>query len=119
MPAHSPDDLPDETSIDIEWERDHSGAGQDPDAVAVVLGKYEWRSLSKRPRSEFTVDGVTVSVSRGASQAALDIETDRGDVTGVDLKLTAAQYRSLREHGRITFTAERTFAFDVTVVRRE
>lgn len=117
--GYSSDDLPGETALRIEWDRDMSGSGQDPDAVGVVIGKYEWRSLTKRKEAEWNVDGTEVHVIQGRPEPGLMLETSGGEVQEVRVHLTSEQMRTLREHQAVHFEDDRTFPFDVTVVRRE
>lgn len=119
MNGYSSDDLPGETALRIGWDRDMSGGGQDPEAVGVVIGKYEWKSLQKRKEAEWTVDGTDVAVVQGRDEPGLLLETSGGEVTEVRVHLTSEQMRTLREHQSVTFEDSRTFPFDVTVVRRE
>lgn len=115
-----PSDAPSDTALVIEWDRDHSSQGQDPEEVMVVVGKWEWKSMQKRKEAEWTVDGYEVHVIRGRDEQGLMLETSGGNVELVRLHLTSEQYHALREHGIVQFQAEsRTFPFQVTVIRRE
>lgn len=119
MPGYSPADLPDQTALHIDWDRDFEGSGQDPEAIGVVIGRWEWKSIQKRTHAEWTVDGTEVHVIRGRDEPGLMLETDGGEVVSVRVHLTDDQMRTLREHKSVQFEDSRTFPFDVTVVRRE
>lgn len=116
--SDAPDDLPDDTAVNIEWDRDMSGGGQDPERVTVIIGPWEWKSMQKRKESEWTVDGIEVRVKRGRDSPGLMLETSGGDVEAVETHLTPDQFAALREHKRVQFEDSRTFPFDVVVVVR-
>ena len=117
MPSVPPD-VPDDTAVEVDWDRDHSSSSQDPDRVLVVIGKWEWKSMQKRREAEWTVDGWQVHVVQDRDEPGVMFETG-GDPDVLRLHLTGEQTRSLREHGVVEFEDSRTFPFDVRVVRRE
>lgn len=118
--ADIPPDTPDDTAVEIDWDRDNTGAGQDPQEVTVVIGRWEWRSLTKRQEAQWTIDDYEVHVERGVTEPGLELEVEAGDTRVLRLKLTSEQYHSLKEHGMIQFQATpRTFPVGIRVVRRE
>ena len=112
-----PPDAPTDTAVQIEWDRDHTGAGQDPDAITVVIGRWEWKSMAKRNEAEWSIDGYEVHVIQGRDEPGVALESNNGTIEMVRLHLTDEQMRRLREHGVVVFEDSRTFPFDVTVIR--
>ena len=117
--AYSADDLPDGTALRIDWGDGSPGPESDPEAIGAVIGKWEWRSLQKRPEAEWSIDGVDVTVEKNRPASGVMLTLDDDEVVAVNIHLTAEQYRALREHQAVSFTDDSAVPFDVTVVRRE
>lgn len=111
-----PDDLPEESGYEIRTADDGTN---DPRAVGLSIGKWEWQSLEKRPEAEFTVGGTEVHVVKGAESAAVEFEGGTRDPERLEIRIPPDQFRSVAEHGSATFDVQSgTFPFPVTVVRR-
>jgi len=116
QPAYEPADLPEETAVEIAVGRDGTN---DPSAVGVVIGRWEWKSMQKRKTAEWSIDGVEVKVVQGVDDQALMTTGPVRDPDLLELRLTDEQVTTLRDSGVARFDASGTFPFPVTVVRRD